>query len=996
MKMENYEKFCEKHRARIREEVTQSSMPLSAQPSSIPCIRFNGVPVLTPLLTLEKKQELQQDRQKALDVELWRQNSRKRILLHRVQEILENVQMKKSPNPSDLDQSEMENVCSGLDSINGFVTQSNDVLPSCPAAGEPMEPQKALEAKPTDLQVVSGKNSLGGNEQLVSGNGSSISGNGDSSLAGSANAVLSNEASEQESVEMVSAAEEGPDPYVMSLQNLLKKSREYIQREQTRRSMRANSKRSMSESHSDKENDAVKMGNSVKERGKLTGRGSVAVALEKPALTRSSTSLQGAPLSKNSTGPTASPSFSKVDIPVRSGTPPVLDSDSDDDLKTICLFDRDSSILRSLTGSYSKLPSPEPSMSPKMHRRRPRPSSMGHIVINNPINAYELSPKDKERAADGVIRDVGDKRTASDPVPRLVSDLASVCSHRDHAFHKSSSDISDELVVRKLGHSSQVLCGQRETKGFPAGAIAEGEQTLDGPRPNACLVNPTLLEPHASSYPIVTQNSTSVGAAKQAGLLHKAKPTELNKSYDVESPSPLLMQIQPSLLTDTPSVSPGSEQALENGFEKVKRRLELDMESLQKESMPGAVGEGAGEQEKQPWLREQRGSVGSAFAAKHETPDRSTCEEEALKQKMLAFEEMKKRLEAQHVHQLSLLIAEQEREQERLHKEIEMQERRLKGEEATAAKTDAPQTALNSGMELGWRKVSDTQMLESVLTQVGAIQSAGFTSVTGPGLAADTPFYLWEPPASGKSVSASRSLNRSKMRWSQVYSPEMKRKLDKISALAKGFLTRRLLQTEKLKHLSQTVKDTMEFIKNFQSEAPLKRGAVSAQDANLQERVVAQLRAALYDIHDIFFKMDVTERMNILRHDREVRKEKMLRQLDKARTLRERVTLSTATQKSLDRKKYMKYVGKRAAEMGMPNKKTIVKQKTPENRVLQPNQGQNAPIQRLLSRQGTPKTSVKGAEQTRKKPSESRVPNKALSGAYAGRIPKKKLNAVTT
>lgn len=40
----------------------------------------------------------------------------------------------------------------------------------------------------------------------------------------------------------------------------------------------------------------------------------------------------------------------------------------------------------------------------------------------------------------------------------------------------------------------------------------------------------------------------------------------------------------------------------------------------------------------------------------------------------------------------------------------------------------------------------------------------------------------------------------------KVYSSEMKRKLDKISALAKGFLTRRLLQTEKLKHLRQTVK----------------------------------------------------------------------------------------------------------------------------------------------------------------------------------------------
>lgn len=40
-----------------------------------------------------------------------------------------------------------------------------------------------------------------------------------------------------------------------------------------------------------------------------------------------------------------------------------------------------------------------------------------------------------------------------------------------------------------------------------------------------------------------------------------------------------------------------------------------------------------------------------------------------------------------------------------------------------------------------------------------------------------------------------------------------------------------------------------------------------------------QLRAALYDIYDIFFTMEVSERMNILRHDREVRKEKMLRQM---------------------------------------------------------------------------------------------------------------------
>lgn len=112
--------------------------------------------------------------------------------------------------------------------------------------------------------------------------------------------------------------------------------------------------------------------------------------------------------------------------------------------------------------------------------------------------------------------------------------------------------------------------------------------------------------------------------------------------------------------------------------------------------------------------------------------------------------------------------------------------------------------------------------------------------------------------------------------------------------------------------------------------------------------------------------------------------------MDKIKTPRERVTLSTATQKSLDRKKYLK-----ASEMGMPNKKIIVKQNTPETRVLQPNQGQNTPFHRLLCRQGTPKTSMKGVEQNRKKSSESRMPNKAISGVYAGRTQRKKPNVAT-
>lgn len=108
----------------------------------------------------------------------------------------------------------------------------------------------------------------------------------------------------------------------------------------------------------------------------------------------------------------------------------------------------------------------------------------------------------------------------------------------------------------------------------------------------------------------------------------------------------------------------------------------------------------------------------------------------------------------------------------------------------------------------------------------------------------------------------------------QVLTPEQQRAFCRIGALIRGFLTRRLLRTEKVKHLCQTitvsyrcnyafwncqindllnpckglntgmcVQDTQEFIRSFQTEAE-NREAYSAQDHSLQERVRAQVRTA--------------------------------------------------------------------------------------------------------------------------------------------------------
>ncbi|KFV61562.1 Centriolar coiled-coil protein of 110 kDa [Dryobates pubescens] len=1011
--MEDYEIFCKKHLSRIQEEAIKRETPFTVQHKNISLFQFHGITVLSPLLSLEKRKEIQQYKQKALDLETWRQNSRKRALLDRVQEILENIQIRKGPNVSDTNIGETENPCPDPDSkASTDLAALTDVNLACsPKSHGPTELEKTPELKPSDS---TGQGTSNMTEVVKAAEENVFSKQSESQVSKEVpcpraacpdsmhDKLVSNALQKEGGPGVPPADEEAQDPCVMSLQNLMKKSREHIEKEQAKRSSKSSSKRSISESHSDKENDGVKTTDSVKERGKLAGRSCTALTLDKPSLSKSNTFLQGASTHTTNTNMSASSSFSKVDIPVRVGTPPLVDSDSDEDLRKTCTFDRDSGILRSLMGSYAKLPSPEPSMSPKMHRRRPRPLSMGHVVINSPVNAYELSPKGKGRAMDLIMQDIADKNNVSESVPRFMLDFSMVCPSRVPGVNRNTSGPCDGLGVGKPNRHS---FGHLESKGMLS-ATVEGQVVMDSKGPykvetSTNIVAPKLNEPFAISQSTVAQKLLTANESKPPVALENAKcssPVELNKSYDVENPSLLLMQSKAMRQqVDTPSVSPAKEQFLENSFEKVKRRLDLDTDSCQKESSPCVLAVGAEEQEKQ-WLQEQKYPVGSVNVTKNAAPD-SMAKEDILKTKMLAFEEMRKRLEEQHAQQLSILIAEQEREQEKLQKELEEQERKLKGKKITTTEIEISKVNINSRMELEWRKKSESGLLESVQSQLETVHNAnstsiGFAHTTTPDTftsTSETSFFLWGPSGSGViKTSVSRPSNRIKTRWTQYFSPEIQVKFDKITAVAKGFLTRRLLQTEKLKHLKQTVKDTMEFIKNFQSEAPLKRGSVSAQDASLHERVMAQLRAALYDIHDIFFTMEASERMNILRHDREVRKEKMLRQMDKVKSPRERVTLSTATQKSLDRKKYMK-----ASEMGMPSKKIIIKQKTPESRVLQPNQGQNAPVHRLLCRQGTPKSSMKGAEQNKKKASESRVSNKAVSGVYAGRTQRKKPNVVT-
>ncbi|XP_044047307.1 uncharacterized protein si:ch73-100l22.3 [Siniperca chuatsi] len=125
-------------------------------------------------------------------------------------------------------------------------------------------------------------------------------------------------------------------------------------------------------------------------------------------------------------------------------------------------------------------------------------------------------------------------------------------------------------------------------------------------------------------------------------------------------------------------------------------------------------------------------------------------------------------------------------------------------------------------------------------------------------------------------------------------------------AAVKGFLTRRLLKTERVAQLVRTIRDTQQFLQALQQQNPGRGEFCSRQDLLLQERVTLQLRAARYEVNDIFFSLSAGERMQLISWDRELARERELRrQSGHTGHPRGKSTLSAATQKSLERKRGM-------------------------------------------------------------------------------------------
>lgn len=166
-------------------------------------------------------------------------------------------------------------------------------------------------------------------------------------------------------------------------------------------------------------------------------------------------------------------------------------------------------------------------------------------------------------------------------------------------------------------------------------------------------------------------------------------------------------------------------------------------------------------------------------------------------------------------------------------------------------------------------------------------------------------------------------------------------KFAKLSAHAKGFLTRLLMTTDKVQGLIKTVKDTRDVLEDI-----CKEETQSVQEKMLKENVEGHLRIARGSLHDVFFKISVKERMSYIAHSRELARTKEAKRRN-TRSWIGQSKLSAVTLRAIQRRQEgLDSSVTQTANSEVkpkPEPKEEKKRKTWNIRVLKPQQGHTSP-----------------------------------------------------
>ncbi|XP_076440081.1 uncharacterized protein LOC143279789 isoform X2 [Babylonia areolata] len=282
------------------------------------------------------------------------------------------------------------------------------------------------------------------------------------------------------------------------------------------------------------------------------------------------------------------------------------------------------------------------------------------------------------------------------------------------------------------------------------------------------------------------------------------------------------------------------------------------------------------------------------------------------------FQSLQQNLLEQQQKELEELFIQQRREQMLLQEEIDEHQARMKEQQEFLASNAPENVKVPSQMHDG-ELSPDSNAGSSTHPKQFTFPSPKGSHLSHHGQAAGLPSQgplLLNSSASSSSPKVRRPVLRSPVKFypgrrptgqvkvpPEAYEPEMRVKFDKLTAAGKGFLCRRLLLSDKVQELVKTIKDTREFAFSFQSETPIRQGNFSNQDRTLLERIVAQLQAALLDVHEIFFDTPVAEQMSLIEQTRLNSRERRLKLSTEEVVRSSAPRISTATLKAQERRR---------------------------------------------------------------------------------------------
>ncbi|XP_058442893.1 centriolar coiled-coil protein of 110 kDa isoform X2 [Malaya genurostris] len=126
-----------------------------------------------------------------------------------------------------------------------------------------------------------------------------------------------------------------------------------------------------------------------------------------------------------------------------------------------------------------------------------------------------------------------------------------------------------------------------------------------------------------------------------------------------------------------------------------------------------------------------------------------------------------------------------------------------------------------------------------------------------------------------------------------------------INAYARGYLTRRLFQTECVQKVVEIIRDTLLFILDMHHENRTAKRSRSPVDVQRKRTLIQQLTSACDKLHQIFIESSTKQRMEIIRQDREKIKHKLVNRPKTSRSNESSRSVNFKCERSLD-KRYRK------------------------------------------------------------------------------------------